>query len=127
MDILKHGESAKENLNQEVFKCEQCGCEFAADYDEYYHYTEKDVACDGVSNLVYTYKTVVNEIYICSCPECRKIVTKTKTRWIESPTITLNDKVDTDIPVACKNCANHPSNGGSGNCNCILGTPSVTC
>ena len=25
------------------------------------------------------------------------------------------------IPDACKNCTNHPSNGGSGICNCILG------
>lgn len=25
------------------------------------------------------------------------------------------------VPPACKNCLNHPSNGGSGICNCILG------
>ena len=25
------------------------------------------------------------------------------------------------IPNACKNCSNHPSNGGSGICQCILG------
>lgn len=25
------------------------------------------------------------------------------------------------IPKACINCPNHPSNGGSGICNCILG------
>lgn len=31
------------------------------------------------------------------------------------------------IPEPCKACPNHPSNGGSGNCNCILGTPQVTC
>ena len=28
----------------------------------------------------------------------------------------------TNIPPACQNCPNHPFNGGSGNCNCILGT-----
>lgn len=28
---------------------------------------------------------------------------------------------------ACVNCSNNPKNGGSGNCNCILGTPKVTC
>lgn len=27
----------------------------------------------------------------------------------------------------CKNCPNHPDNGGSGICNCILGLPKVTC
>lgn len=26
-----------------------------------------------------------------------------------------------NIPEACKNCSNHPSNGGSGICHCILG------
>ena len=26
----------------------------------------------------------------------------------------------TGIPDVCKNCSNHPSNGGSGNCNCAL-------
>lgn len=26
-----------------------------------------------------------------------------------------------NIPSACKNCSNHPSNGGSGICQCILG------
>lgn len=30
------------------------------------------------------------------------------------------------IPEACKSCSNHPSNGGSGNCNCILGGLNVT-
>lgn len=29
------------------------------------------------------------------------------------------------IPEACKNCSNHPSNGGSGICHCTLGTPQV--
>lgn len=31
------------------------------------------------------------------------------------------------IPEACKSCSNHPSNGGSGICNCTLGTPEVKC
>ena len=32
-----------------------------------------------------------------------------------------------ETPDPCKNCSNHPSNGGSGICNCILGTPKITC
>lgn len=32
-----------------------------------------------------------------------------------------------DIPPSCRNCPNHPSNGGSGNCNCTLGDWKVTC
>lgn len=31
------------------------------------------------------------------------------------------------IPESCRNCSNHPSNGGSGFCNCTLGQFSVTC
>jgi len=30
-----------------------------------------------------------------------------------------------NIPLACRNCSNHPSNGGSGICHCTLGTPPV--
>ena len=31
------------------------------------------------------------------------------------------------IPEACRYCSNHPSNGGSGICNCILGVSPATC
>ena len=30
------------------------------------------------------------------------------------------------IPKACKNCSNHPSNGGDGICNCILGITPIS-
>ena len=30
-------------------------------------------------------------------------------------------------PSPCTHCSNHPSNGGSGVCMCILGSPKVTC
>ena len=30
------------------------------------------------------------------------------------------------IPEACKGCANHPSNGGSGICHCTLGSFTIT-
>ena len=32
------------------------------------------------------------------------------------------DNTPTFIPENCKKCFNHPSNGGSGMCHCILGT-----
>ena len=35
--------------------------------------------------------------------------------------------IDLNIPPACQYCSNHPSNGGSGICHCILGSPQVTC
>ena len=31
------------------------------------------------------------------------------------------------IPDSCKGCSNHPSNGGSGICNCLLGQYHATC
>ncbi len=31
------------------------------------------------------------------------------------------------IPEACKSCSNHPSNGGSGICNCTLGMTKINC
>lgn len=30
------------------------------------------------------------------------------------------------IPPACRGCSNHPSNGGSGVCNCTLGSITIT-
>ena len=31
------------------------------------------------------------------------------------------------IPDSCKTCSNHPSNGGSGICHCIMGIPQIKC
>ena len=31
------------------------------------------------------------------------------------------------FPDACRHCPNHPKNGGSSVCHCILGQPKVTC
>ena len=36
------------------------------------------------------------------------------------------NKTSQYIPPACVNCPTHPSNGGSGICNCILGLPEIT-
>lgn len=123
MNITKHGENSKDKTMPEEFKCGQCGCEFTADYDEYY--VEKESCWTASASTTYVYKATVTDNYICSCPECHKIVVKEKSRLIENPTITLNGTstyVATDIPDPCKTCSNHPSNGGSGNCNCVLGT-----
>ena len=47
------------------------------------------------------------------------------------PTISVPAYTDvttyTYIPSACRACPNHPSNGGSGVCNCTLGMMKVTC
>lgn len=39
----------------------------------------------------------------------------------------LQWSLNTDIPSACQNCSNHPSNGGSGICHCIMGNQQVEC
>lgn len=35
--------------------------------------------------------------------------------------ILYDNSLNTNIPDNCKYCTNHPSNGGSGICHCILG------
>ena len=30
------------------------------------------------------------------------------------------------VPDPCKNCSNHPSNGGTGICHCTLASPKIT-
>ena len=37
-----------------------------------------------------------------------------------------SSKYTSDINSFCLNCPNHPNNGGSGICHCILGTPIIT-
>ena len=32
---------------------------------------------------------------------------------------------DKNIPMACRTCSNHPINGGSGICWCVLGVPEI--
>ena len=123
MNIKKHGCNQKEEQQTEEFKCEQCGCEFSAGYDEYY--VERGSTWSGnYSVLSYTYSSYVTDKYICSCPECNKIVIKEKQRMVETPSISVTGLSLTSEE--CKGCSNNPANGGSGNCNCILGGPTLT-
>ena len=32
---------------------------------------------------------------------------------------------DKNVPMACRMCSNHPINGGSGICWCVLGVPEI--
>ena len=88
MKIKKHGKKYNEEDNFEVFECEKCGCVFRADEDEYY--VDSGKLNDGIS---LTYTVCVNDTYICSCPECHKIVKKykdkTNSAWTAS-TVTIN-------------------------------------
>ena len=51
-----------------------------------------------------------------------ELLTKQDPYDIEWPALNRNPY----IPEACRECSNHPSNGGSGNCNCILGSQHIT-
>ena len=63
------------------------------------------------------------------CPKCGRV----NAPWVSQCGCqgSVFKKIDTwspsGIPEACRYCSNHPSNGGSGICNCTLGTPEVTC
>lgn len=68
-----------------------------------------------------------------TCENCTRYQGNYKTnfteyniQWPYQPTTTFETQIFTNIPPACRNCSNHPSNGGSGNCNCTLGGWSVT-
>lgn len=84
MKIRKHGSEYDKTLkkdNSEKFDCDNCGCEFTAKQDEYY------VDCGGADygtytniNLNYTISSVIRDYYVCSCPECHKIVKKVHER-----------------------------------------------
>lgn len=41
--------------------------------------------------------------------------------------VPLINNDNSSIPVACRHCSCHPSNGGNGICNCTLGMTQVTC
>lgn len=52
------------------------------------------------------------------CPKCQNKV--------HEYIYTNIPKWDTNaIPLACRSCNNHPSNGGSGICHCILGNSTI--
>lgn len=63
--------------------------------------THTEDTCENCSRYQGSYKTNLDEYN----PWCPYQVTTTFT----------------NIPSACQNCPNHPSNGGSGNCTCTLG------
>ena len=81
MKINKHGKKYEES-KQEEFKCDNCGCEFAVEPGECYIdygagviYGSKDWIEISTN---YTVSTTVKDVYVCSCPECHKIVKKEK-------------------------------------------------
>lgn len=89
MHIIKHGKNVKVDCTED-FKCKECECEFTAEKDEYYvDFGGGDYSGSTITlGYTYTWKTTTTDIYVCSCPECRKIVKKKKIRNIEVPSCT---------------------------------------
>ena len=63
--------------------------------------------------------------------EVKSLRTELNKKQDRLPTVTPSPYIDvttyTYIPPACRSCPNHPSNGGSGVCHCILGLAQTTC
>lgn len=74
---------------------------------------KKNSEVSGIEDIV---KEAIEKIY--GNPETKEQLSiTTPDKWVLNP----------DIPSACQGCSNHPSNGGSGICHCIIGIPPITC
>ena len=95
MKITKHGKKHDEKYESKTFKCKECNCEFTAGKDEFYEHTTNswdDAQLSGTICASYKIKH-----YICSCPECHKIIhmTETKTDYLNcSVTADYNNHTD---------------------------------
>ena len=57
------------------------------------------------------------------CPKCGRV----NAPWVSScPCYNNFNVINNFESTACKNCSNHPSNGGSGICHCTLGGFKIT-
>lgn len=81
---------------------------------------KKNAEVSGIEDIV---KEAIEKIY--DKPETKELLPNTIS--VETPDVhfdrMLQWSLNTDIPSACQSCSNHPSNGGSGICHCIMGIP----
>lgn len=82
MKITKHGKKfEKKEEKFEDFKCDNCGCEFSVKADEYYvDKGGKDEESYGTLSGSISISSYIQDYYVCSCPECHKIVKKVSSR-----------------------------------------------
>lgn len=84
---------------------------------------KKNAEVSGIEDIV---KEAIEKIY-------DKLETKEQLPGIlpiDIPDIHFEHKIDwgqSDPLAACRTCSNHPSNGGSGICHCIMGITPLTC
>ena len=90
---------------------------------------KKNTEVSGIEDIV---KEAIEKIY--DKPETKELLPHTIP--ITTPDIHFEHMLDwrqSDplssgyIPEACKTCSNHPSNGGSGICHCIMGLSQIKC
>ena len=99
-------------------------CHFYAECED----TKKDNdKCDHVWELVNNISTSAGLLYRCKKCSATKYEPINSNLWTTTTTPFEKYSGVLNIPDSCKNCPNHPSNGGSGICNCILGQPTITC
>ena len=90
---------------------------------------KKNAEVSGIEDIV---KEAIEKIY--DKPDTKELLPNTIP--ITTPDIHFEHMLDwrqSDplssgyIPEACKLCSNHPSNGGTGICHCVMGIPQIKC
>ena len=83
---------------------------------------KKNAEVSGIEDIV---KEAIEKIY--QKPETQELLPHNIP--ITVPDIHFEHMLDWGhgIPDACRTCSNHPSNGGSGICHCVMGLPQVQC
>lgn len=67
------------------------------------------------------------DMNLLDCSDCPRVYAHNK-RNTDIDWSKLNIRsYSSNIPEACKHCANHPSNCGDGICWCVLGSYHITC
>ena len=111
MKIKKHGSyyQKEEVIKAERFECKKCGCVFTAKDDEYY--TDWGTSSTSYTgSLTYTWTSTITDWLVCSCPECHKIVKKSRKRELTTTPYTTT----TPFTVTCNNSlSGTSSNDGS--------------
>ena len=100
MKIKKHGKKfSKQKPTIESFVCGNCKCEFECKEDEFH--IDHSTNISQQTSLTFAFSS--EETLVCSCPECHKIVKKTRAcPPVCSPTITTDDNVNINTHVTTK-------------------------
>lgn len=109
--------------------CDKCGKELFIPADIFTITIEPpETTINGFRNWLDEKRFEVETRSYVLCYDCIKAFNKWMNKKDDFTREAPKPDVETlHIPDACKSCSNHPSNGGSGICNCTLGTPQATC